>query len=48
MSGESNVVFWLESHGIEPTRERIVRVMEAAKASDRLLTDTELDRLARS
>ena len=47
MSGASNVVFWLEQHGLEPTRERIDRVMTAAKASDRLLTDEELRALAR-
>ncbi|HUG55543.1 MAG TPA: LeuA family protein [Candidatus Limnocylindrales bacterium] len=46
MSGESNVVFWLEQHGLEPTRERVGRIFEAAKASDRLLTDEELARLA--
>ena len=48
MSGESNVVYWLESHGYEATRERITRVFDAAKASDRLLTDAELERLARA
>jgi 2-isopropylmalate synthase len=47
MSGESNVVYWLESHGHEPTRERIARVFDAAKAADRLLTDAELERLAK-
>ncbi len=47
MSGESNVVFWLEHRGIDATRERIDRVMTAAKASDRLLTDAELHALAR-
>jgi len=47
MSGESNVVYWLESHGHEPTSERIARVFEAAKASDRLLSDAELERLAK-
>src|SRR5437899_275145 len=46
MSGESNVVFWLERHGYAATRERIDRLLEAAKASDRLLTDAELTRLA--
>jgi 2-isopropylmalate synthase len=46
MSGESNVVYWLESHGFEPTRERIARLFEAAKASDRLLTDDDLAKLA--
>src|SRR5436309_6884061 len=48
MSGESNVVFWLESHGYEATPVRIARVFDAAKASDRLLTDAELERLART
>ncbi len=47
MSGESNVVFWLESHGFEASRERVARVLERAKASDRLLTTNELERLAR-
>lgn len=46
MSGESNVVFWLEQHGYEPTRERIERLLAAAKASDRLLTDQELTTVA--
>jgi len=47
MSGESNVIFWLETHGFEATKERIARVLERAKASDRLLTPDELERLAR-
>ena len=46
MSGESNVIFWLEQHGIEATRERIERMLSAAKASDRLLSDAELRTLA--
>jgi 2-isopropylmalate synthase len=47
MSGESNVVYWLESHGYEPTTERVARVFGRAKESDRLLTQEELDGLAR-
>jgi 2-isopropylmalate synthase len=47
MSGESNIVFWLESHGFEATPARIARIFERAKASDRLLTPQELDALAR-
>jgi len=47
MSGESNVVFWLDQHGIEATRPRIDRIFAAAKASDRMLTDAELEWLAR-
>ncbi len=46
MSGESNVVFWLEQRGYEPTRERIDRIMAAAKASDRVLTEERVRELA--
>jgi 2-isopropylmalate synthase len=46
MSGESNVVFWLERHGYQATPEQIERIFAAAKASDRLLTDEELRQLA--
>jgi 2-isopropylmalate synthase len=46
MSGRSNVVFWLEEHGIEPTAERVDRVFEAAKRSDRLLADDEIRAIA--
>ena len=47
MSGESNVIFWLESNGFEATQERIARVFDRAKQSDRLLTQDELRALAR-
>ena len=47
MSGESNVVYWLESHGYAPTPERVARIFDRAKQSDRLLTREELDVLAR-
>lgn len=47
MSGESNIVWWLERHSYEPARDRIDRIWEAAKASARILTDDELERLAR-
>src|ERR671935_844131 len=46
MSGESNVIYWLESHGFAATRERIDRIFAAAKAADQLLSETELRRLA--
>ncbi len=42
MSGKSNVVFWLERHGIEPTDEVVDRVFQRAKDSDRMLTDAEI------
>ena len=47
MSGESNVIFWLEQHSLEATRARIDRIFAAAKASDRMLADAELEQLAR-
>jgi 2-isopropylmalate synthase len=47
MSGESNVVFWLEQRGYEPTRERVERILAAAKASDRVLTEEEVREVAR-
>jgi len=43
MSGESNVIFWLQSRGIEPTAERVQAVFQHAKSVDRLLTDAEIE-----
>jgi 2-isopropylmalate synthase len=48
MSGESNVVFWLESHGIEPTPERVRAVFRRAKSVDRVLSDAEIRHLVAS
>jgi 2-isopropylmalate synthase len=45
MSGRSNVIFWMEARGIEATEERVDRVFDAAKRSDRLLEDDEIERL---
>ena len=42
MSGKSNIVWVLERSGIEVTDGRIGRVLEAAKASNRQLTDEEV------
>jgi 2-isopropylmalate synthase len=42
MSGESNVVFWLQNRGLEPTPERVRAVFERAKSVDRVLTDDEI------
>jgi len=42
MSGESNVVFWLESRGIEAKAERVQAVFQRAKSVDRVLTDGEI------
>jgi isopropylmalate/homocitrate/citramalate synthase len=45
MSGKSNVIFWLERHGVEPTKERVERVFNCAKQSNCLLTDEDIMRL---
>ena len=42
MSGESNVIHWLEHRGIEPTPERVQAVFRHAKSVDRMLTDVEI------
>lgn len=42
MSGESNVVFWLEQRGFEATPERVRAVFQRAKSVDRILTDEEI------
>lgn len=44
MSGRSNVVYWLSEHGHPDPEDALVdRVFQAAKDSDRLLTDNELN-----
>jgi 2-isopropylmalate synthase len=42
MSGKSNVVFWLERHGIEADEEIVDRVFRRAKASLTVLTEEEI------
>jgi len=42
MSGESNVVFWLQSHGIEPRPELVATIFQRAKASSTVLGEEEL------
>jgi len=42
MSGKSNVIYWLEKRGIEPSDDRIERIFAAAKQADRLLTEEEI------
>jgi 2-isopropylmalate synthase len=45
MSGRSNVVFWLEKHGLPATEEIVDRVFAAAKASNRTLTHDHIQRI---
>ena len=42
MSGESNVVFWLESRELEPSAERVQAIFQRAKSVDRVLTESEI------
>jgi isopropylmalate/homocitrate/citramalate synthase len=46
MSGKSNITFWLERHGIEPTEERVERIFNRAKEGDCVLTDEQIMKLA--
>jgi 2-isopropylmalate synthase len=45
LSGKSNVVFWLESHGLSASNELVDRIFAAAKQSERVLTDAEIHSL---
>jgi 2-isopropylmalate synthase len=42
MSGKSNVVYWMERHGVPESDEIVNRIYEAAKQSPRVLTDDEV------
>ena len=42
MSGESNVIFWLERHGLASSPERVQAVFQRAKSVDRVLTEDEI------
>jgi 2-isopropylmalate synthase len=47
VSGVSNVKYWLEAHGYDPGSESAVKALfEAAKRSERVLTDEECHALA--
>jgi 2-isopropylmalate synthase len=42
MSGKSNVVYWLESRGIEASEDRIARIYDCAKKSTTVLEEHEV------
>lgn len=42
MSGKSNVVYWLESRGLEATEDRIARIYDHAKSASGVLTEEEV------
>lgn len=45
MSGKSNVIYWLESRGMEATDERVTRIYERAKSSTAVLEEHEVMKL---
>src|SRR3954453_3094637 len=42
MSGKSNVLFWLEAHGIAATDDIVDRIYQRAKTSDHTLSEAEI------
>jgi 2-isopropylmalate synthase len=42
MSGKSNVIFWLEQHGIEAEEDVVGRLFRRAKSSPTVLTEQEM------
>jgi len=42
MSGKSNVLFWLERHGIPATEDVVDRIYQRAKKSDHTLSESEI------
>ena len=48
MSGASNAEFWLRHRGIEPDTDKVAAVLAAAKASDHVLDDAEIEAILTS
>ena len=48
MSGKSNVIWFLEKHGVQPTDKAVDAVLQLAKTTPRLLNDQEILAAARS
>lgn len=42
MSGKSNVIYWLERRGIEPSEERVARIYDHAKKASSVLGEDEI------
>ena len=45
MSGKSNVIYWLEHRGIEPSEDRVGRIYDRAKQASAVLADDEIMQL---
>jgi 2-isopropylmalate synthase len=48
MSGASNVIFWLESHNVEPEDELVDVILRTAKQHARLLTESDVQGIIQS
>jgi 2-isopropylmalate synthase len=42
MAGHSNVIYWLELNGYDPSADRVERVLQAAKNSPRILSEAQI------
>jgi hypothetical protein len=42
MCGRSNIIYWLEKHGMKAEDALIARIFEKAKSSDHILTEQEI------
>ncbi len=42
MAGQSNVIYWLEMNGYDPSADRVDRILQCAKNSPRILTEAEI------
>jgi 2-isopropylmalate synthase len=42
MSGKSNVIYWLETHGLEASEDLINRIYDRAKQATGVLSEREL------
>ena len=45
MSGQANVIFWLRQRQLDPTPALVEAILDAAKASNRVLRDEEISAL---
>ena len=48
MSGESNVVCWLQDHGVEAAPELVKEIFRRAKQADKVLSDAEILEICRA
>jgi hypothetical protein len=42
MSGESNVVYWLQERGIDPAKDLVAEIFQRAKGASKVLAEEEI------